>query len=336
MRWPKTCGKLNTRPGLAKAMGEFEIIDKYFKGAMMPNHVSVGPGDDCAVLTVPPGFELCVSTDTLIEGVHFPLNADPGLVSRRAIGANLSDLAAMGAKPHAMTLALTIPDTAPHWLEGFSAENNRLCELYDIPIIGGNLARGSLSVTLNVMGLVPAGAGLLRSTAKQGDGIYVSGALGAAAGAVAQLNSEAPDGSLFLSYSSPTPRLQLGQGLLGIANAAIDISDGLLADLCHILVASGVGAEITLSQIPVAKSLHLSYSAEQALNFALNGGDDYELCFTASPDNAAAIESLGEACGVSVSKIGVISGERGILKSSSGDVLNSAGYEHFTEGDDVV
>jgi thiamine-monophosphate kinase len=311
-------------------MNEFDIIEKYFLGAMMPDYVSSGPGDDCAVFSVPDGHELCVSTDTLLAGVHFPEDAVPAVAARRAIGANLSDLAAMGATPHGMTVALTIPSVDSLWLESFAAENLRLASAHQCPIVGGNLARGQLSITITVFGVLPGASALTRSGARSGDFVYVSGALGAAAGAVAQLGAAQANPVLLARYESPEPRLMLGQKLRGIANSAIDLSDGLLADLSHILKASQLGAELKLDAVPVAEPLREVYSAEDALQFALSGGDDYELCFSASPVHAAQIQELADQCQVVVTHIGTLSDSFAGIRTDAGTELAAAGYQHFS------
>ncbi len=314
-------------------MKEFDVIERFFLGEMMPDYVSVGPGDDCAVLSVPPGFDLNVSTDTLVEGVHFPIAADPRLVSGRSLGANLSDLAAMGAVPHGMTIALTLPAADETWLSGFVEENQRLTTLHHCPIVGGNLAKGPLSVCVTVMGITPTGQSLLRSGAKQGDAIYVSGKLGSAAGAVAQfLSGSGQVEPVFWSrYETPEPRLTLGQKLLGIATSAIDISDGLLADLGHILAASKKGARLNLTTIPQASALLATFGASRALELALTGGDDYELCFTASAGDAGRVRTAAEQAGVVVTQVGIITDEVNVIRDEADQVLTRMGYEHFSE-----
>jgi thiamine-monophosphate kinase len=309
-------------------VAEFEVIQEFFLGEVMPGHVSIGPGDDCAVFSVPTGFELCVSTDTLLEGVHFPLQAEPAVVASRSVAANLSDLAAMGAAPHAMTVALTVPNNNSSWLKVFSDECKRLASLHKAPIIGGNLAKGPLSVTLTVMGIVPSGKALTRSGAQVGDNIYVSGELGAAAGAVVQLAS-VPSIELLEEYNAPVPRLLLGQRLLDLANSAIDLSDGLLADLSHILEMSGKGAEINIAAVPIAPALLSDFDHAQSLELALNGGDDYELCFTANPNHHDSVVGIAHDEALKITKLGTVTETSGALTDSDGNLLLSRGYEHF-------
>ncbi len=310
-------------------MAEFEVIEKYFLGAPMPDHVPLGPGDDCAVLSIPAGYELCVSTDTLLSGVHFPDNAEPELIARRSIAANLSDLAAMGAMPHGMTMALTMPSADENWLERFSSACHKLADVFRCPIVGGNLSQGTLSVTFTVMGIVPGGTALKRSGAQPGDTVFVSGFVGGASGAVSQLASESPNPHLFTYYAEPTPRLELGQRLRGLASAAIDISDGLVADLKHLLDSSSVGARLDLSRLPLAPELRTCFSEAESCGFGLNGGDDYELCFTASPEQHSEIVSLSEELGLALTPIGTVSDTPGVICDESNQNLTATGYEHF-------
>ena len=310
-------------------MAEFKVIQEFFLGELMPDYVALGPGDDCAVLSVPTGYELCVSTDTLLESVHFPSSAAPEVIASRSITANLSDLAAMGAKPHAMTLALTIPSNDQDWLETFSNECKRLAGFYQCPIVGGNLAKGLCSITLTVMGIVPIGKSITRSGAQVGDSIYVTGELGGAAGAVAQLGLSAPSAELLAYYEYPKPRIQFGQGLMELATSAIDLSDGLLADLGHILTMSHRGAELDLEAMPVAPALKTNFDEQRALDFCLNGGDDYELCFTANPKHHDEIVRLSSELEIPVTRIGVITDQAGSLVNLQDERLVARGYEHF-------
>ena len=250
---------------------EFSIIERYFGSFPQPGKtpapepasgVALGPGDDCAILTIPPGFELCASTDTLLADVHFPATAPAAVVARRTLGANLSDLAAMGARPHAFLLALTLPAAEASWLEAFSVCLHRLSATWEIPLAGGNLCRGPLSLTMTVFGTAPAGTMIRRAGANQGDDIYVTGHIGDA-GAGLQLFlqdpalSDSASKELIRRYTAPTPRIETGQALRQIATAMIDISDGLLADLEHLLTASGAGAEVEVERIPpVSGSAH--------------------------------------------------------------------------------
>ena len=308
-------------------MDEFDIIRRYFANAQMPEYVSTGPGDDCAVLSIPPGHELCVSTDTLLADVHFPGDATPEVIAHRAFAANLSDLAAMGAAPHSVTLALTFPEANEAWLEAFG---NAIAEWSkQIPLVGGNLAKGALSVTLTVMGVVPVGAAILRSGAKAGDDVYVSGTLGGAAGAVKQLGQPNANSAMLKKYQKPQPQLDLGLALRGVASAAIDISDGLIADLGHLIAASEVGATLTLDQVPMLPELSQVFGNEQALSLALGGGDDYELCFTAAVSQRDKIQEIARELDVSLSRLGNIVSDQSGIRDSHGAELHAIGYRHF-------
>ncbi|MFT7244927.1 MAG: thiamine-monophosphate kinase [Candidatus Azotimanducaceae bacterium] len=312
-------------------MDEFDIIRRYFLHALMPEYVSTGPGDDCAVLTIPTDHSLCVSTDTLISGVHFPHGASPNVVANRAFGANLSDLAAMGATPYGVTLALTLPSGDETWLDGFSIASQTQADAHQCPIVGGNLAKGDLAITLTVMGTVPTGAAILRSGASQGDDIYVSGCLGDAAGAVQQLGNLNANARLLSRYELPTPRLALGVALRGIASAAIDISDGLLADLGHLVASSGVGAVIDLDHLPLSLSLVETFGQQAASDFALRGGDDYELCFTAHPDHRQMLTELAKVQDLRLSRLGeIVGGLSIVVDKASGCELDTQGYRHFS------
>lgn len=311
-------------------MAEFEVINQYFLGALMPSHVSVGPGDDCAVIEVPEGHELCVSTDTLLEGVHFPLGAEPELIAQRSIAANLSDLAAMSAVPHSMTMALTLPGISHDWLRRFAERSQQYALDIGCPIVGGNLAEGSLSITITVMGVVPKGQAIKRSGAKVGDSVFVSGSLGGAAGAVSQLGCSEPNPGLFAYYANPTPRLSLMKSIRNQINSAIDISDGLLADLGHLLAASRVGASLEIEKVPQAPELAECFSVEEAQRFVLCGGDDYEICFTVSAEHETQLYELSQQLGVAVSKIGQVTNEAGVIRSAMGEALSADGYKHFS------
>jgi|TARA_B100001079_G_C16397983_1_gene510002 thiamine-monophosphate kinase len=314
---------------------EFEIISRYFVEPIgySREHVLVGPGDDCAVAKVPDGFELCVSTDTLIEDVHFPKDAAGDVVVSRALGANLSDLAAMGAEPYGFTLALTLPSYSDSWLSSFSTRLNELVKHYKLPLLGGNLARGQLSVTINIMGLVPHGQALLRSGAGSGDDIYVTGHLGNAAGGLAIVKGEvdADCTELVESYFSPVPRILLGQQLRNVASAVIDISDGFAADLGHLCKASGCGARVSLESIPVSEALKDLFGSEIAQSMAVKGGDDYELCFTVPTRNADVIAQLIRDQEVLVSHVGKIRPELDveIIDAKGVRISGQSGYVHF-------
>jgi thiamine-monophosphate kinase len=313
---------------------EFTIIDQYFASiGWQSESVVLGPGDDCAVLTVPDGFELCVSTDTLVSGVHFPEASDGQVVARRSFTAAVSDLAAMGATPHSFTGALTMPVVDHQWLAAFSAELSSLSIKFEIPLVGGNLTRGPMSLTITVMGLTPGGQAIKRSGARAGDDVYVTGFPGEAGAGLTLLDKkQSRFSSLLDAYLSPLPRIDVGEGLRVFADAAIDVSDGLLADLTHLLDGSGVGAEVQIDKIPLSDDLLEFASRDRALSFALTAGDDYELCFCAPSPCRDEAEKLALSTGVRITRIGRIVEQPGIsLLGEGAEALNltEKGYRHF-------
>jgi len=314
---------------------EFAIIDRYFLniGWQEADSVILGPGDDCAVMSVPQGQELCVSTDTLVEGVHFPLDCSGSIVATRSFAASVSDLAAMGAAPYAFTGALTMPRVDHGWLSDFSSQLSNLSIEYQLPLVGGNLSRGPLSLTFTVLGLTPVGEAIQRRGAAPGDDVYVTGYPGEA-GAGLLLSGAAADefSSLIDAYQSPRPRIEVGLALRSHASAAIDISDGLLADLNHLTDSSDVGAEIDVSSIPLSHALLKYTSRETALMLACTAGDDYELCFSASGKQRSNIENISVAIGIRITRIGSIVEGQGV--KLTGDIsdlpeISKMGYEHF-------
>ena len=321
------------------ALGEFDLIRTYFdRPELQPNRSDVlGIGDDCALLRVPPDMQLAQSLDTLVCGVHFPRECDPFLLGYRALAVNLSDLAAMGAEPHSFTLGLTLPDSDPQWLSQFSSGLAALASASGISLIGGDTTRGPLTISIQAQGFIPAGQAMLRSGARVGDNIYVSGSLGDAAGALdAVLAGEHPDNCsdvsvrhLLQRYYLPAPRLALGRWLAANgATSALDISDGLLGDLGHILSASGAGADIDPNRIPVSKSLLKVLGEKHARQTAMTGGDDYELCFTWPADTPLELPaSIAEES--PVTRIGTMTSEPGLRDSASGKVLTARAYQHF-------
>lgn len=314
---------------------EFSIIDKYFLniGWKSAKSVILGPGDDCAVLSVPQGYELCVSTDTLVEGVHFPADCTGGMVAERSFAASVSDLAAMGAAPYAFTGALTMPGIDHNWLSAFSQQLSDLSIEYKIPLVGGNLARGQLSLTFTVMGLTPVGQAIGRKGAVPGDDVYVTGYPGDAGAGLLLIGSKEDNfRSLINAYQSPRPRIEVGLGLRSVASAAIDISDGLLADLTHLTDSSDTGAEIDVSSIPLSSTLLEYTSAEKALLLACTAGDDYELCFSAPTNQRSKIEDLSATTHIQITRIGRIIDGRGV--NLTGDIsdlpeISKMGYVHF-------
>ena len=322
------------------ALGEFELIARYFSNIGNSRVADVAVGDDCALLTPPAGEQLAISVDTLVADVHFPAHGDAYFIAQKALRCNLSDLAAMGAKPLAFTLALSLPQSDEQWIAEFSRGLRDCANEFDIALIGGDTTRNPVAtITIQVMGTLPIGSALLRSGAEIGDAIYVSGTLGDARAALdlitdkdsatpsTQLNS---DQQFYLQrYYNASPRVELGIALRDIANSAIDISDGLAADLDHILERSQVGAEINLAALPLSTALR---DHPQAREFALGGGDDYELCFTVPQCNKSTIEKLAKKLSLPLSEIGVIvSGKSLSARDSDGILrpLESLGYQHF-------
>jgi len=264
---------------------EFDLIQDFFAGLDQGSSVRLGIGDDAAALALPDGHLLHVSTDTTVEGVHFLATLSPTDVAYRSVMAAVSDLAAMGACPEALLLSLTLPEGDRVWLEGFSRGLADACSAIGAPLVGGDTTRGPLSLTVTVLGSTPADSYLTRSGARPGDRLCVSGTLGDAAAGLAVISGRlAVDDSaaefLTTRYTTPSVRLALGETLRGCATACIDISDGLLADASHVATASDVGLEIDSALLPLSEAMRSSVDPGQSLDWALVGGDDYELLFT--------------------------------------------------------
>ncbi|MCL6415059.1 thiamine-phosphate kinase [Aestuariirhabdus sp. Z084] len=315
--------------------GEFELIRRYFDRAGLADphpDVVLGIGDDCAIIEPPSQHQLCFSVDTLVADVHFPASADPTLIARRALAINLSDLAAMGATPLCFTLAISLPEADTSWLQAFSEGLASEATQHGICLVGGDTTRGPLSLTLQVQGALPRGQSLRRDGARIGDLILVSGTLGDGAGALDYLDAPANELDchqrfLLQRYYQPQPRLQLGQQLLAMGGrSGIDISDGLLADLGHLLERSGLGAEVNVDALPLSSALQ-ALRPDQAQSLALSGGDDYELCFTL-PETLWNQHKASLCALVSCTPIGHIRTDTG-LRDANGKPLVSNGYQHF-------
>jgi thiamine-monophosphate kinase len=312
-------------------MSEFDLIRRYFTRAT-PGAV-LGVGDDAALLQVSPGNVLAVSTDMLVSGTHFFPDANPFLLGHKTLAVNLSDLAAMGAAPRWATLSIAMPAADEPWLERFSAGFFALAEQHGVELVGGDTTRGPLNLCVTIFGEVPAQQALRRDGAKPGDDIWVSGELGGAALALAHLKKNVVLGetefeACALRLHRPQPRIELGLALRGIANSAIDISDGLLADLGHILEASQLGAEIEYGAVPM--SAWLREHGQQRL--ALCGGDDYELCFTAPAARRAEVERIAAQLGLPLTRIGkIVAGSGCIVHDAQGQpiAIEDGGYDHF-------
>lgn len=323
-------------------MGEFELIDRFFRRSAGARGVVLGIGDDCALLAPQPGMQLAVSSDLLLEGRHFFPDVDPQRLGHKALAVNLSDLAACGARPLAFTLALALPTADEAWLAPFARGLLALADAHGCALVGGDTTRGPLAICITVFGEVPAGQALLRSGAKVDDDLYVSGTLGDA-----RLALEALRGSLTLPVpvlvaarerlEQPTPRVALGQALRGIASAAIDVSDGLLGDIGHVLQQSGVGAcidtDLALTLLAARRTQAQGLPPDdQLLAWVLAGGDDYELAFTAAPARRNAVAAAAQASGTTVTRIGRIEAAPGCrLVDAQGRAVSmpARSFDHF-------
>lgn len=316
-------------------MGEFELIERFFKRPARRS--ALGVGDDCALLAPAPGMQLAVSCDMLLEDRHFLATVDPFKLGHKALAVNLSDLAACGAKPLAFTLALAMPRVDETWLEGFSRGLFALADESGCELVGGDTTRGPLNICITVFGEVPQGEALLRSGARAGDEIYVSGTLGDA-----RLALEVFRGTVSVSpqvfetararMEQPTPRIALGQALRHIASSAIDVSDGLLGDLGHILRASGVGASIDTVVASGLIQAAVALDDERKLEYVLAGGDDYELAFTAPASLRDAVRAAAQAARTPVTRIGRIETQPGLrlLDAQGRPIARSYGsFDHF-------
>ncbi|ACT07909.1 thiamine-monophosphate kinase [Dickeya chrysanthemi Ech1591] len=321
------------------AQGEFDVIARYFNRVGYSRRgVELGIGDDCALLNIPDKQLLAVSTDTLVSGIHFLPDIDPADLAYKSLAVNLSDLAAMGADPAFVSLALTLPGIDTDWLAAYSDSLFEQLSYYDMQLIGGDTTRGPLSMTLTIQGLVPAGRALKRSGARIGDWIYVTGTLGDSAAGLAILQqqrqvADADDRHWLLQrHLRPQPRILYGQALRDLASAAIDLSDGLASDLGHILKASDCGARINLESLPYSKALLRHSDPDQAMRWALSGGEDYELCFTVPEVNRGALEVAIGHLGANYTCIGQIApASEGLSFFQSGQpvAVNLKGYDHF-------
>ena len=326
-------------------MGEFELIARYFKRP--PQRAQVGVGDDCAIWMPTPGQAIAISSDMLVEGRHFLSTVDPVALGHKALAVNLSDLAACGATPCAFTLGLSLPQIDDAWLSGFAQGLWALADAHGCELIGGDTTRGPLTIAITVWGELPPGQALLRSAAQVGDDIYISGVVGQARMALEvfrgqlRLPSDAFERAR-TRMERPTPRVALGQALRGVAHAAIDLSDGLIGDLGHILKASGVGADIDTRWLVQANDGDTAWPAHcpdlaalpwaQTLACGLTGGDDYELLFTAAPEHRAAVLAAAQASATPVSRVGRVtpSGLRVLDPQGQAiDVSRLTSFDHF-------
>ncbi len=304
-------------------MAEFSIIDTYFNRKNQDS-VDLGVGDDSALLTPPPQQQLVICADTLVAGRHFPLETNPHAIGWKSVAVNLSDIAAMGAKPHSILLALSLPQIDHDWLKGFSQGLYDCCDQFGVSLIGGDTTQSPhLTISVTALGWIDSGKAITRAGAQVGDYVCVSGTVGDAAFALHHLGHP-----LQKRLDYPTPRCQLGQQLKGLASGMIDVSDGLAQDLGHILQASKVGATLELNQLPISPDLQ-NLTQEQQWQYALAGGDDYELCFTINPQNYEKL--LQQQLDVSISKIGQITRQPELTFVQNGvdHSLQFHGYQHF-------
>ena len=319
-------------------MGEFELIQLNFQALSAGADVALGIGDDAALLTPTPGQQLVACTDTLVEGRHFLPGADAADLGWKALAVNLSDLAAMGAQPRWCLLALTLPEADEDWLQAFAHGLHACCERYGVALVGGDTTRGPLTLTVTALGEVSAGQALRRDGAQVGDVVALTGPVGDGAAGLAVLQdapavsqlAHARAQALVQRYLRPAPRLAAGDVCAGLATAAIDVSDGLLQDLGHVLQASGVGARIDVAAIPASEALLAVSDADLRRQWQFAGGDDYELVVSLAPSTlATAQEKLAQIGHPPLHVIGKIVSESGLVDAKGGTTLHAPGFSHF-------
>ena len=309
-------------------MNEFDLIRDYFTWPIKDPSVALGVGDDAALFSLKQGYQLVTTTDTLTEGVHFSKSTSVKDIAHKSLAVNLSDIAAMGAKAKYFTLAIALPNIDQSWLQEFSDSLRQLSELYDVSLIGGDTTRGPLNITITMIGIVENSNALMRSGARPGDGVYVSGTIGDAGFCFWKLsNGLIPSNQELKRLNCPIPRLELGLKLNDLASACIDISDGLEQDLSHILEASSVGAVIEVIKIPISEALHVHIKDTNDWSIPLCGGDDYELCFTIPKENEKDLRKISDSCNVNITKIGIVSESLGLKIEGFDGSRNS--YQHF-------
>jgi thiamine-monophosphate kinase len=319
-------------------MKEFELIKRYFsEQTVARKDVIVGIGDDCALLQPTERQHLAVTTDTLVAGVHFPLDTTARAIGHKVIAVSLSDLAAMGAEPAWLSLAITLPNIDEAWVADFCSGVFELCEFYNVQLIGGDTTQGPLSITVTAQGYTPADKYLTRSGAKAGDWLFVTGDIGDAALALQYLQGkieveEIHRAAIQAKLDFPKPKILAGQVLREYASAAIDISDGLAADLSHICAASKVGVNLVLDDLPLSAALRDSLSLMDAYKLALTGGDDYELLFTVADDNKVAMETALANTAVNITCIGQLNSSNKVKTLLDGEpvCVDIQGFEHFS------
>ncbi len=318
-------------------LSEFDLIREYFSKSSNRDDVILGVGDDCALLLPPAGMELAITTDTLVKGVHFSRGDDPESLGYKSLAVNLSDLAAMGADPAWVTLALTLPNSDSEWLKAFSRGFLSLATKHNVSLIGGDTTRGPLSISVTAHGFVKPGSAIRRSGAKAGDKIYVTGTLGDAGLALlarqGKCSIETGLAAIEKRLDRPQPRLEVGCAVRDIASAAIDISDGLISDLGHICEKSNVGARVFLQQIPISNQINAYLRQDGNWATVIAAGDDYELCITIPQQNELQLEQIKADLDCDLVMIGeIVSGSGVTCVQADGTVLEdtNSGYQHFT------
>jgi len=319
---------------------EFDIIRQFFTSSAISelrSDVVLGIGDDAAILDIAEGHYLVQSVDTLVSGVHFPIETSPEDIAYKALAVNLSDMAAMGAEPAWFTLAITLPDDNEKWLKAFSESLFSLAKKYNVQLVGGDTSNGPLCISITINGFVPKDKALTRNNAEVTDKIYVSGTIGDAALALASWQGQCllrDDTASYLNkrLNRPSPQVELGILLREYASSCIDISDGLVADLGHITENSHVGAKINFEDIPLSKEFNLNLTDKSLIiPLVISGGDDYELCFTIPVKKQAEFEAIIEENKLSVSCIGEIESDKGVrcMENNVEIELQATGYKHF-------
>jgi thiamine-monophosphate kinase len=320
-------------------MKEFELIRRYFTEQVVKRKdVLLGIGDDCAIVTPSERQHIAVTTDTLVAGVHFPLNTSARAIGHKSVAVNLSDLAAMGAEPSWISLAITLPEIDECWIDEFCAGIFELCEFYNVQLIGGDTTQGPLSITITAQGSIPFNKHITRSGAKAGDWLYVTGEIGGAALGLLNIQGKVNVASKYHEeiqkrLDFPKARVLAGQALREYATAAIDLSDGLVADLGHICNASGVGANIILDNLPISSALINTLELEDAYDIALKGGDDYELLFSVAEDNRVGMETALADTGNKITCIGQLNGSEKITTTLNNKAIDIQvqSFEHFSK-----
>ena len=309
-------------------MNEFDLIQSYFNWEVTDPSVELGVGDDAALFNLHPGHQLVISTDTLVEGIHFFKDASPRDIAYKSLVVNLSDIAAMGATAKCYTLSLTIPELDKEWLKDFSSSLKESSKLFNVHLIGGDTTKGPLNISITMMGSIEINNSIKRSGAKDGDDIYVSGELGSAALCLKKIKKgEIPLESDLNAFNRPIPCLELGSALKNLASSCIDVSDGLEQDLSHILKSSGVGAIIDTQELPLSDSVMHYVKDTNDWSLPLCGGDDYELCFTAGKSKRDKISAISESVGTRVTRIGEIISQKKLEVVGYTGPRNS--YQHF-------